>query len=245
MQTMIKSQQLLKDLSNSSWKDPTLKQSTDKILLIPSFPKNSKVLWWPMTDSCSLKVLKSLDMPENSHKTLNFHSDLLLTFLHQKLSFLFLVSEELKLLKKNWLLDMTIKKTQSGNSTVLQKDVQLNGIKRSMMRLLCSENIKMVDLEHQLSFISLEVETSELETLHLSHHPLIIVLPDLTPTSNPVLQELKQTQQTSTTESIMMMSTAEASMTTQDPRPIRPDSEKSTITLILQSKLNPTKWTIK
>ena len=95
----------------------------------------------------------------------------------------------------------------------------------------------MVDLEHQLSFISLEVETSELETLHPSHHPLIIVPPDL----NPVLQELKQTQLTSTTELIMMMSTAEASMTTQDPRPTRPDSDKSTITSILQSKLNLTK----
>ena len=216
----------------------------DKILLILSFPKNNKVLWWLTTDSCFLKALKFSDMQDNSLKMLNFHSDLLLLFLHQKLSFLLLQLEELKLIMKNYWLDMKIKIILSGNSSVLQKDVLLNGIKKSAKPWTCSENIKIVDLEHQLSFITLEVETSELETLHLCHHPLSKVLPDLTLTSKSVPQELKLTQLTSTTELIMMISTVEAFTTTQDPRSARPDSEKSIITSVLQSKLNLTKWII-
>ena len=121
--------------------------------------------------------------------------------------------------------------TQFGNSIALEKDAQSNGIKKLMTQSLSLDNINKVDLALLLSSINLEVETLDTEVLHLFLPPSTIAHQDSKPISTSVPQELKQTPipLTSTTELIMMTNTVEVSMTTQDPKSVKQDSDKSTI----------------
>ena len=208
-----------------------------------------------MKDSFCWKAYKYLDMQENSINSHNFHSMLYRTYLHQKQLFNLQILKESMSLERILLWNIMIRKKLFGNLFAQLKSVQFNGNKKLMRLSVFSLSIRIVVSVLLLNSINSEVETLETEVLLLSHLQLIIVLQDsmlkLTLvlldsmlTLTLVLPELKQIQ-TLTTEWIMMTKSVEVSMTTQDPKPIKQDSDKLTIMLVLQLKLKAMKLIIK